>query len=97
MNKGLICPSDCGGEAVWAGEDIDVVAAPHLISLVNHFKRTQGLRRPMPDLSESAEPLPHLRDLRGQESAKRVFEIAEAGGHNLLMVGPRGSGKSMLS
>src|SRR6185295_18289967 len=38
MGKGLICPAACGPEAAWAGEDVEILAAPHLLSLVNHFK-----------------------------------------------------------
>ena len=44
MGKGLICPAACGAEAAWAGEDVDILAAPHLLSLVNHFKGLQTLR-----------------------------------------------------
>ena len=39
MGKGLICADASGSEAVWAGEDVDVLAAPHLLSLINHFNR----------------------------------------------------------
>lgn len=94
---GLICPAACGAEAAWASPELEIVAAASLIQIANHFKGTQVLSRPEPKIAEQAAETLDLRDIKGQESAKRALEIAAAGGHHLLMVGAAGAGKSMLA
>ena len=95
---GIICPGEQGIEAQWGGAT-DVLAAFHVLELINHFNGKNLIAPQIPTSTCSAPDNsgPDMSEVHGQAAAKRALEIAAAGGHAMLMVGPPGSGKTMLA
>jgi len=95
VDKKLICPAECGGEAACGG-NIEIIAAQNIGEIVSYFKGRHSFNKPVPKQMER-ENFGDVNEIIGNPSIKRALEIAAAGGHHLIMMGSPGVGKSMCA
>ena len=96
LGLGIVVPKAQVPEALWAGNK-RVLGPSSLVALINHFKGTQILANDAEPHTFEAKHSVDMRDIKGQEAARKALEIAAVGGHHMLMIGPPGVGKSMLA